>query len=119
MKITKENNDMVIRIPLFQKMIDVYGDGDLGETNNLIGIVAGNEYSISQLIDLAYKDDQQEGNPILMFDTEEELREICKEFDLDVWVHPICAYCKLVIRGSYTSGEKGDMCRDCENIKKA
>ena len=57
MNIKKENNELVVRIPLKQKINNPYmDDNDLAETDNLVGIIAGNEYSLSQLIDFNYKE---------------------------------------------------------------
>ena len=66
MKITKENNELVLRIPLTQKESNCYmDDKDLRDVANLIGVVNEKEdtYTISQLCDLSYKGRQQEGMP--------------------------------------------------------
>lgn len=112
-RFTKENDELVLRIPLLQDNYDA-ADEFVGRVPNLIGVIAGNEYSISHLIALGYKDDIQEGSLVIMFDTEEELREACTLFGLDIWVHPVCEYCKRAIRGSFGFGEKGEMCHSCE-----
>ncbi len=115
MNITEEKGELVLRIPLKQKIYNLYDEEEEhGETDNLVGIVAGNEYSISYLIDLAYKDSQQEGMSIIMFDTEEELRKVCTEMDIDVWTHPVCSICKKVIRGTMIWGDKGAECLEHE-----
>ena len=90
MKIIKENKEAVFKIPLWQKQSNLYmDDKDLGETHNLIGVIARGKdndiYSISQLIDLNYKDDQQEGMPIIMFYDEEELKDACKILGISIW----------------------------------
>ena len=113
MKITKENDELVLRLPLHQKSYDAIGDY-IGEVPNLIGIIAGNEFSISQGIDLGYKDDFQEGMPVIMFCDREELEKACKELDIDIWEHPLCAYCKKAIRGSFGFGDKGNKCYSCD-----
>lgn len=104
---------MVVRIPITQPSYDAAQEY-IGITNNLVGIVSGHEYKISQLIDLGYKDSQQEGSPYLHFDTEKELRDVCKEFDIDVWEHEVCAYCSSPIRGYATYGSKGIKCSNCD-----
>ena len=115
MKISKENNEMVVRIPLVQKESNPYMDEkDLRDTPNLIGIIAGDEFSISHLNDLSYKGDQQEGMPILMFNSREELEKVCKDFSIGVWIHPICDSCKKAIRGSFTYSVKGNQCWECK-----
>jgi len=114
MKITKENDELVVRIPLKQKINNSYMDEkDLYDTDNLVGIIAGDEYTLSHLIDLNYKDSQQEGMPILYFNTKEELEKVCKDFNIAIWEHPVCNYCQKIIRGSHTLGEKGNKCFDC------
>jgi hypothetical protein len=115
MKIEKQDNELVIRLPLYQRQNNCYmEEEDLAMTDNLIGVIAGEEYTISQLNDLSYKGTQQEGMPIVYFTTEEELREACKIAGIEIWEHPICAYCGKAIRGVFTYGEKGNMCYDCE-----
>ena len=92
MKIHKKDNLLVAEIPLYQKIYNPYMDDniDLGETDNLVGVIAGNEYSISYLIDMDYKGKPpQEGMPIIMFEDREELEKVCKELDIDIWEHPI------------------------------
>ena len=115
MKITKDKDNLIVTIPLKQKENNCYcPEEDLGETDNLIGIIAGNEFSISQLIDLSYKGDQQEGMPIIMFNDREELEEVCKRFKIIIWEHPLCATCGKVIRGCFTQGKFGPLCYTCE-----
>ena len=65
---------------------DAIGE-EIGEVDNLIGVCCkeDNYYALSQLCDLAYKGDQQEGSPYIMFDTEEELIEICHKVGLQIW----------------------------------
>jgi hypothetical protein len=114
MKITKVGDNMVVTIPLKQKENNGYMDEkDLGEVDNLIGIIAGDQYSISQLNDLSYKGDQQEGMPILMFNDREDLEKACKECEILIWEHPTCVYCGKALRGTFTVGFKGNMCDDC------
>ena len=115
MNIKKENNELVIRIPMKQKINNPYlDDKDLSDTDNLVGIIAGNEYSISYLIDLDYKGTQQEGSPIIMFDTREELEKVCKDFGIQLWEQPLCGTCGKAIGGSFTTNEKGNLCYECE-----
>ena len=113
MKFSKENDELVLRLPLKQKNYDAVNQY-IGDVDNLVGVVAGNEFSISHLIALGYKDDIQEGSPVIMFDTKEEMEKVCKQFNLDIWTHEVCAYCEKAIYGSYTFGDKGNMCSSCE-----
>ena len=118
MKITKNNKDLVIKIPLYQDSYDAIGQ-KIGQVPNIVGVIAGEKCTISQLIDLGYKDDVQEGQEILIYNdyTEEEDREdfrnLCEELGIPLWEHPICAYCGSVLYGSFLWGKKGAMCNEC------
>lgn len=112
MKINKEDNQLVLRLDLKQPSYDALGL-HTHNTDNLIGVIADKEFSISQLIDLGYKGSQQEGMPIIMFDTKEDLQKICKEFGLNIWEHELCVNCKSVIRGS-CRWEGGPICYECQ-----
>lgn len=113
MSIFKDNDELVLRIPLWQKSFDAV-DTYIGDVPNLIGVIAGDELSISYLSDLGYKGDQQEGAPLIMFYDRESLQEACQKLGLDIWEHPLCGYCNKAIRGSFTFGKEGNMCPDCE-----
>lgn len=115
--LSQDNKNLILTLPLLQDSYDA-ADELIGQVPNLVGVIAGQEFSISQLIDLGYKDDIQEGMPIIMFNDREQLEEICKIFDLDIWEHPLCAYCERVIRGTFTMSYKGNMCFDCQLKKK-
>ena len=118
MKITKTNKDLVIKIPLYQNSYDAIGQ-KIGQVSNIVGVIAGEKCTISQLIDLGYKDDVQEGQEILIYNdyAEEEdkevFRNLCEELGIPVWEHPICAYCGSVLYGSFLWGDKGNMCNEC------
>ena len=115
MKITKENDELVLRLPLRQPITNPYDEEVHGYMDSLVGIVAGNEYSLSYLIDMDYKGKApQEGMPVIMFETEEELREVCKELGLEVWKYETCSVCKKPLRGVHTLGENGAECLDHE-----
>ena len=88
MKITKEKDELVIRLPLTQKENNCYMDEkDLRDVHNLIGVCnkKKNEYTISQLCDLSYKGAQQEGMPYIFLEDEQELEEVCRKCGLSIW----------------------------------
>ncbi|SRR3990167_157852 len=114
-KFSKENNELVVRIPLRQKINNPYDEDEIGECDNLIGVIAKDEFSLSQAIDMTYKGKSaQEGMPIIMFETREELEKVCKDFGIEVWEMPICGACGKAIRGSFTSNKKRNLCFECE-----
>ncbi len=120
MKITKNKKDLVIKIPLKQDSYDAIGQ-KIGQVPNIVGVVAGERCTISHLIDLGYKGDVQEGMEIVIWSDYatkkdiEEFKKLCKELEIDVWEHAICAYCGKVIYGCYFWEDKGAMCQDCES----
>ena len=112
----KTDKVLVVHIPLKQEIYNPYSEEVEGETDAVIGIVAGNEYTLSHLIEMEYKDKSpQEGTPILYCETKEELKELCKEIGCDVWELLLCDTCKKAIRGTFTINKKGNQCFDCEH----
>lgn len=103
-----------LEFPLYQNSYDA-ADELIGEVDAYVGVIAGEEFSISHVIDLGYKGDIQEGMPVIMFQTREELEHACKFLDIDIWEHSLCAYCGKAIRGSFTYNDKGNQCWDCEH----
>jgi hypothetical protein len=112
MDITSDKENLIVKIPRFQNSYDAIGEL-IGKTNNLIGIIAGDEFTISQLIDLGYKGTQQEGMPILHFSSRKELEKVCKKYKIDIWEHDICARCKKVIYGCSTWSKGENICMEC------
>jgi len=119
MRISKENDELVLRVPLWQESLDADGESR-GKVPSLVGIIAGNECSISHLNDLGYKDDIQEGVPLIGFFADPEgLREACKTLGLDVWEYKLCNGCKEPLRGTIfgslelTKRYGGDVCSSC------
>lgn len=115
MDITKENDTLVLRLPLRQNSYDAL-DQLTGQVPSLIGVIAGDQYTISYLVDLGYKDDQQEGMEVITFSSKEELEKACKTLGLDIWDHPVCTHCHKVMRGTIGWGPNGNQCNDCENL---
>jgi len=117
--ITKEDNNLVLRIPLLQKSYDAIGE-EIGDVPNLVGNIIErkegiSEYTINQLIDLGYKDSQQLGCPIICLDSREELEEACKVLGIQIDETPMCAYCGEPLYSDFTIGDKGYMCWDCSD----
>lgn len=110
----EKTDELVIRLPLKQVALDVLGE-EIGKVPNLIGVIEGRSYSLSQSIDMSYKGKgPQEGMPLVMFENEDELRDVCKKFDIDVWIIPSCGKCGRGVRGVFTMGDLGPVCSRCE-----
>ena len=118
MIITKDKDNLIVKIPFHQKVYDTFGEKS-GETDNLIGVIAGDEITISRSIDMSYKGkDSQEGMPLIHFDgTEPEFIRLCEELGISYIKHSLCDYCNKVLYGSFTIGDKGNMCFECEHRK--
>ena len=115
MNIKKENDNLIVTIPLKQKIHNPYDEDETGECDNLVGICAGDEFTINQSIDMSYKGKApQEGMPILHFTTREELEEVCGKYNIQIWEHEICGFCKKVIYGTSTYKDGKNQCYDCE-----
>ena len=119
MKIEKDENtdELVIRLPLRQPSYDVMGEL-MGYVDNLVGVIAGDDCSLSQSIDMSYKGKgPQEGMPIVMLEDEEMLRGYCRAFDIDVIDLPMCGKCLKPIRGAFTFSISGDpICGNCNKV---
>ncbi len=123
MKLSKENNKIIVELPYWQEGDFTYGEGKW-KVNNLVGIITDKEITISYVNYLDYKGVVQEGIPVIYYafqpseKDKEVFRKLCKKLGLEVWEYPSCEKCKEVLRGSHTVGEKGMMCWDCaEKIK--
>lgn len=116
MKIYKKDEKIICEIPLWQHKNNCYDPEEEKElTHNLIGVIAGDEQGIYQLNDLSYKDAQQTGAPLInTYMDDEEFKKLCKEIGIDVIIYPVCEYCNKVLWGTFTIGDKGNMCFECE-----
>lgn len=112
--ITRENNELVLRIPMREKSTYTYGDGEY-EVDTLCGLDYGGEYSIASLNYLDYKDSYQCGCPILMINDKDEWEEICKKYNLMTFIYNRCAKCGDVLMGCFTIDKDGkDVCLEHE-----
>lgn len=115
-KIKIEKNELVIRIPLKAKVRNQYmEDEDLGEMDNILGMIAGDEMGFSNYIDMSYcgKAPQFTDMFYRFWGTNEEFKQLCKELGLYCHEYETCSECKKPIYGSFTLGDKGPVCYDC------
>lgn len=93
MKIKKENDEIVIRIPYWSKRHNPYMEGvDVGKHQTLIGLFTrdqwGNdECGFAYVIDMDYKDkgDQNTGIIIQYTGGDKEFKDICNEIKIG-WI---------------------------------
>ena len=117
MKIYKKDDKIICELDLWQHKNNCYDPEEEKElTHNLIGVIAGDDCSISHLIDLSYKGDQQIGTPMIQTDMEEgAFKRLCKKLEIDCFKYPICDRCKQIIYGCYTMNrDYNKLCFKCE-----
>lgn len=115
MKIETNKDELIVRIPRYQTRNNPYDEKE-GLTDNLMGVITHEkgfvDYTISQLIDLSYKGDQQEGMPILHLE-KDEWEAVVQELNLTTIEHPECVKCGKTVYGAY-SWDNGEVCFECE-----
>jgi hypothetical protein len=124
----KDNKNLIISIPLKQMAHNPYDETYEEEIDNIIGVIAGNEYGFCNLIDMSYAGkDSQIGSWFVKFDEiwnnavnnrenkQQWFMKLCKKLNIDFFVYPVCSKCKKVIYGCFTIDRQGkDLCFDCE-----
>ena len=125
MKITKDKDNLIVKIPLRQRMNNSYmNDEDLIEVPNLVGVIVKSkddsgmmEQGIYNLNDLSYKGSTQLGMPIVMTCMEDaNFRKLCKEVEIDIWEYEACVECNKPLWETHTCNDKGEsIC--CEHEK--
>lgn len=109
---------LIIKTPLTQKVSDPWSNEDLGETDNICGVIAGQECTFNYYIDRSYKG---KGPDISVefyrfLGLPEEFRVLCKELRIQVEEIPMCIKCFKAIWGTHT-WDGGPVCLDHEDEK--
>ena len=116
-QITKENNELVIRIPLKQEVYNPYSDSVEGEIDNITGLIEGDRVGFAYLIDRSYKGKSPDLGTMFYEDYMEhdKFRSLCKGLGLGLWETPVCSCCGKLLYGSFTLNDNGYMCWDCSD----
>lgn len=122
MKIYKKKDNIIIEIPFHSKRFNPYvPDEDVGEFKTLVGLIYKDQWGndkmgFAQNIDMSYKDkpDQETDIKYNWWGEKKEFIKKCEELEIEIIETPTCAYCEQSIFGSFTIGEKGNMCFDCK-----
>ena len=100
MKISKENGELVVRIPIKARRWNPYNDmagkdPDTGEMDNIVGVVEGHheggndwdDCGFMYLKDMDYKgkDDQLTDWAVKYHDEPEKFRKLCEELKIPLW----------------------------------
>ena len=120
MKIYKKGDKIIFEINKYQDATDAVGE-KVGEIDSIIGVACkdedGNEeIGFSYLLDRTYKDAEPDISTTFLYVNLEkgEFIELCKKLEIQFFEYPVCAYCGKSIFGSFTMGDKGNMCYECE-----
>jgi hypothetical protein len=116
-QITKDKDNLIIKIPLKQEVYNPYTDEVEGEIDNIIGVIEGDKVGFAYLIDRTYKDKSPDISTTFYEDymDKDEFSALCVTLGLDVYEYPICNTCKDIIYGTFTIDKKGKpMCFKCE-----
>lgn len=119
MIITKNKTHLIVKIPLTQKENNCYMDEkNLGDVDNLIGVICGDEQGLAQVIDLSYKGTQQIGEFIVYTDLKrDDFIKLCKDLSIGFYEYPVCVKCYKPIFGCRGVDDKGKpLCFDCEKL---
>jgi len=117
MNITKDENDLIIRVPLKANRSNLYDREFHDEMNNIVGVIAGNDCGFCNYIDMDYKGkpDQHTDFFYKYFGSDDKFRELCKTLEIDLIEYPVCSKCYKPMFGCFTVDKEGkDICFDCE-----
>jgi len=117
MQITKDDNNLIITVPLKQDITDPWSDEIHGQMDNIIGVITGDDTTFNYLIDRSYKDKGPDiSTPFLYYDGEEkDFIKLCKKLDIQIERTPMCSKCGKALWGTFTIDDKGKPC--CENCE--
>lgn len=117
-EIYKNNQNLIIKlsVPLEKRRYNPYDESEGDKMNNVVGVVAGDEIGFAYWLDREYKGKGDDVSaPFYLYQGElSDFRNLCGELDIDIVEYPACVYCCEPIFGSFSFGEKGNKCFDCE-----
>lgn len=119
MQITKNKNNLIVKIPLKQFRNNPYDEDEEKElVPALVGVIVNSEddsgmmeQGIYSLNDLSYKDSTQLGAPLVhTYMEDSKFRNLCEDLELDVLEYNQCAFesCREILYGSHTINDKGE-----------
>ncbi len=117
MIITREKDELVIRLPMEQDSYDAIGEL-VGKVPNLIGVIAGDEQGIHQSIDMTYKGKSPQVDGLLVqtyYPNDEFIKKCGEEWGIDVIEYELCGFCQKTIWGSCTFKDGKFCCFGCED----
>ena len=124
-KIYKKGGKLIIEIPFYAPIINPYTETLEGKMNHIIGLIeykANQDYpdlGFAYTIDRSYKGKEPDNTDFFYkyLGDKKEFIELCNELKIKIIEYPICAYCHNSIYGTFTIGDKGNMCWECSKKK--
>lgn len=88
MKITKDKNNLIIKVPLKAKRYDLYSDKFLGNRDNICGLIVkdkGNiEKGFAYLIDMGFKGKDDQVSDFFLKYYDYDFESLCKELKIKI-----------------------------------
>lgn len=115
MEITKDEKNLIIKIPLKQDIYNPYIDDVVGKMDNIVGVIESDDFGFANYIDMSYKNKGPQLTPMFFHfwqGNKEDFKSLCKKLEIDIYEYPICSKCGKVIYGTYT-WDGGDVCSKC------
>lgn len=123
--IYKRDGNLIIEIPLKEKRWnpydamanDNYDGGE--EMDSIVGVITNDEIGFAHWLDRDYKGKEDDISTLFyqFYGDEKDFIALCKKLEIQCIKYPECAYCGKSLFGSFTVGEKGNQCWECENEK--
>jgi hypothetical protein len=114
MRLYRKNDKIIVELDALQDSFDAVGE-KIGRVDNLVGVIHGNEQGLARVIDLGYKGSVDYGDIVVHTDySREDFIKLCEELGIAFFQYPVCDYCGKVIYGSFTLGDRGAMCWECD-----
>ena len=117
MEITKDEKNLIIKVPLKQDVFDYFGEEVIGTADNLIGLIEGDDFGFANQIDMSYKDKAPQWSPIFLHiwqGTADDFKSLCKKLGIDIYEYPLCSKCGEPIYGACTWKDGGEVCFKCD-----
>jgi hypothetical protein len=109
-----KDDNLIIEIPLKVKRHNPYTDEDVGEMDNIIGIIDKDRYGFAYQIDMDYKGKSDQWTDIFYdFFNKAEFVKFCQDNNIEVIEYEICNVCGKTLYGYFNLTEKGNFCDKC------
>ena len=84
--------------------------------DNIVGVIAGDEWGFAHWIDMDYKDKDDQISEIWFHYTgdQTDFRRACKELNIYVHEYLCCVECNKVLYGIYHWSQTGPVCTACD-----